>query len=442
MPREGRFVVAPGWSTAALPCAVSSVTIAAMMPDRPDETTQPPIRVARAVKRQAHADADLLLGDLAAWVDHDSPSGERDLLDRLAERIAETLTRYGAACRLTATDAGAYLHATITGSGTRRVALLCHHDTVFARDTTRTSPFRIDQDYARGPGVADMKGGIVVASHAMRLLADHAQAQIGELELISVPDEEIRTTPFRETQRLAAFDAVLCLECGRPGNGIVTARKGGHWLRIDAHGVAAHAGVAGARGRSALLAACREALRLADLDAARAGLTVHVTTLQAGESVNSVASRATLNVDVRAWQPDDLAWAVAEAGKFTAHDGVVWTVDASDQVPPLQRTAAVASLAAAAQTISRALGSALVEVETGGVSDACWAAAAGAATLDGLGPIGDDDHGPNEWIEIASLADRTGLLAGLVTAINCGLLGPPRSPDTDAVAAPPPAAQR
>ncbi len=119
-----------------------------------------------------------------------------------------------------------------------------------------------------------MKGGLVVAGQVVRLLARHRESY-GHIELVSVPDEELREGAFRTLDRLRDFDAVLCMECGRPGNGVVTARKGGQWMSIAADGLAAHAGVAAGRGRSALLAACHEVLRAAELDGTRDGLSVN-----------------------------------------------------------------------------------------------------------------------------------------------------------------------
>ncbi len=378
--------------------------------------------VAAAVRDQARSDLGLLLSDLADWVSVDSPSGDVEAVDALSARIGARLARYGAAPAVVPSPEGSYLHASISGGGRRRVALLCHHDTVFSAGTTAARPFSADAEVARGPGVADMKGGLVVAAHALRILGDQRPDLIGRLELVSVPDEEQRTTPFRTLDRLEGFDAVLCMECGRPGDGIVTSRKGGSWLTITASGVAAHAGVAADRGRSALIAACREALRLAELDGARDGLGVQVTTLSAGEVLNSVASQATMMVDLRAWHAEDLDWGLEHAGRFAVHEGVELSLEASTRVPPLERTAPVATLAGAAADVAEALGRPLFEVATGGVSDACWTAAAGLPTLDGLGPIGEDDHSPDERIVVPSLADRCGLVAGLIAAVEGGLL--------------------
>jgi glutamate carboxypeptidase len=374
--------------------------------------------VARAVLRAAAEDLDLLLGDLRRWVSRDSPSGDAAAVDALAADIAERLGEAGADVELHPGPAGADLHATLRGAGTSRVALLCHHDTVFARGTAAQRPFALDGGVARGPGVADMKGGVVVAAHALRLLGAQDPARFGEVTLVSVPDEELRTEPLPALGRLGTLDAVLCMECGRPGNAIVTARKGAHWLSVAARGRAAHPGVAAARGRSALLAACREALRLAGLDGARDGLSSNVTTLQAGASVNAIPSEATLTVDLRAWRAADLAWAVDEAARFGDHHGVELSLAASRLVPPLERTPAVRRLAELAGEIARRMGTPIAEVATGGVSDACWTAAAGIPTLDGLGPVGQDDHSPGEMILTASLPERCGLVAGLAVAVE------------------------
>jgi glutamate carboxypeptidase len=385
-----------------------------------------PVEVARDVRQRTDAALPSLLGELREWVGIDSPTGDREAVDGMGRLLAARLAGCGATTELRPEPGGLYLHARVEGTGAGRVALLCHHDTVFPSGTAAARPMTLDGDRALGPAVADMKGGILVAAHVLALHAADAilRRSIGTVELVSVPDEEIRTTPFRSLDRLQGFDAVLCMECGRPGNGIVTARKGGHWVRVSAEGLSAHAGVAADRGRSALLAACREALRIAALDGARDGLGVHVTTLTAGEVLNSVPSAAEMNIDVRAWHPEDLDWCLEQVAAGGQHDGVALSVDAGPRVPPMERTPGVAALAAAAAELCNALGTPVHQVSTGGVSDACWTAGAGIPTLDGLGPIGDDDHGPAEWIEVSSIPQRCGLVAGLVAAVAAGAVHP------------------
>jgi glutamate carboxypeptidase len=378
-----------------------------------------PVLLARAVHRRAVDELTLALADLAAWVAIDTPSADRDALDALATLMASRIEAYGARTELVGSDTGAYLHGTIAGSGRARVALLGHHDTVFPRGTVAERPFAIDADVARGPGVADMKGGLVVAAHVIRLLAERPES-FGRLEFLSVPDEELRDGAFLDIERLRDFDAVLCMECGRPGNGVVTARKGGQWVAIGIDGLAAHAGVAADRGRSALLAACHEALRIAGLDGARDGLSVTPTMLSAGEVLNSVPSRGVMRVDVRAWHTEDLDWAITEVERFGSHPGVTLQMDPGVRVPPFERSQSAALFAAAAAA-GIAIGAPIVEVTTGGVSDASWTADLGIPTLDGLGPIGEDDHSPAERIVVSSIPERIGLVAGVIAAVETRL---------------------
>ena len=365
--------------------------------------------VARSVLDRARDDVGLALADLETWVNLDSPSHDAVALDGLAAVMAGRLERYGAATEL----AGGYLRATLTGSGRARVALLGHHDTVFAHGTATVRPFTLDGDLARGPGVADMKGGLVVGAHVLRLLAGHPET-FSRLELISVPDEELRERPFDGIHRLRDFDAVLCFECGRPGNGVVTARKGGQWAAIRVAGVAAHAGVAADRGRSALIATCHEALRIAALDGARDGLTVIPTLLSAGESLNSVPSTGSLRIDIRAWHTADLDWTLARLAELGDHPGVTAVIDPGGRVPAFERSGL---LEVAAET-AEGLGTPIVAVETGGVSDANWTADLGIPTLDGLGPIGEDDHTAAERIVVSSLPERIALAAGVIAAVE------------------------
>ena len=192
-----------------------------------------------------------------------------------------------------------------------------------------------------------MKGGLVVGAHAMRLLAEGPRP-FGRVELVSVPDEEPRTAPFGTLARVGGFDAALCLECGRPGGAIVTARKGAVWAELRAHGRAAHAGVAPDDGRNAVVALAREALRIAGLHRSRPGLTVQVTRLVGGDVKNSVPAYAELGIDLRAATEADLDWAVRELQATAAADGIRFEAEVAG-TPPLERTDAVVALAALAQ---------------------------------------------------------------------------------------------
>jgi glutamate carboxypeptidase len=364
---------------------------------------------------------DLLLSDLATWVDVDTPGGDVEALDGLARLLALTCERYGLESELVASPAGCYLHAALLGSGRARVALLCHHDTVFPLGTAATRPFRRDGARCYGPGVADMKGGIAVALHAARALATGPRP-FARVEVVSCPDEESRPGPPATMDRLAAFDAVLCLECGRPGGEIVSARKGAAWLRVHAEGRAAHAGEAPRAGRNVALALAREALRLADLDASREGTTLQITALEAGEGLNTVPSRGYLAADVRAATQEDLDRVTGRIVDFPVYEGITFRYEDLGGPPPFERTPAVARLAETAVAIGHELGHEFGEAVAGGVSDGSWTASRGIPTLDGLGPVGGEDHSPGEYVETESFAPRCGVVAGLVAAIDAGLL--------------------
>jgi glutamate carboxypeptidase len=377
--------------------------------------------VARRVHALVEEELELLLSDLAAWVDVDTPGGEVEALDGMARLLAGTTGRYGLEPELVPSPGGLYLHAALRGTGRARVALLCHHDTVYPLGTVAARPFRRDGERCLGPGVADMKGGIAVAIHAARALA--AGPRPFELvEVVSAPDEESRPGPPATLDRLAAFDAVLCLECGRPGGEIVSSRKGAAWLRVHAQGRAAHAGEAPGAGRNVAPALARETLRLAELDAARDGMTLQITALEAGEGLNTVPSRGFLAADVRAATQDDLDWATGRIAAFPAYDGITLRYEDLGGPPPFERTAAVSVLAETAVELGRAIGHEFGEAVAGGVSDGSWTASHGIPTLDGLGPVGGDDHSPGEYVETASFAPRCAVVAGLVAAIDAGLL--------------------
>jgi glutamate carboxypeptidase len=370
---------------------------------------------ARRVAARATDELDVLLADTEAWVNTDSPSGDVARLDALAAAMGHRMARLGLDVELVPHPEGLHLHAVLEGHGTSRIALVGHHDTVYPAGTVALRPFRRDGDRLIGPGVADMKGGLVVGAHTMRLLADGPRP-FGRIELVSVPDEEPRTAPFGTLARVGGFDAAFCLECGRPGGAIVTARKGAVWAELQAHGRAAHAGVAPDDGRNAVVALAREALRIAALHRCRPGLTVQVTRLIGGDVKNSVPAYAELGIDLRAATEVDLDWAVGEVCAAGPADGIRFESSVAG-TPPLERTPAVAALAATAQELGRLLGLDIEETSTGGVSDGCWTAHAGITTLDGLGPVGALDHTPDEWADAPSFATRCGILAGLVAAV-------------------------
>jgi glutamate carboxypeptidase len=347
----------------------------------------------------------------------DCPSGQNEV----AALLCEWAEAAGCAAELVPLEAGAHVVASLAGEGEGRIVLVGHHDTVYPVGTAARRPFTVDAGRAFGPGVADMKGGLLVGLLAMEALA-HGRRSFAGVELHSVPDEEVRTCAFGTLDRVRGADAALVLECGRENGDLVSARKMGAWLRLVVEGVSAHAGTEPELGRSAVLGLCREILRCSALNGARPGLTVIAGTVQGGTIANVVPAEAEAMLDVRSPHRADFDWAVSELERFEAHDGLLMRLEDAGVWPGIEPEAAGRRLFEEAKAIAAGLGERIGGQTSGGMSDGCWTAAAGVPTLDGFGPVGGRDHSPEEYALLDSVPLRCGLIAGLCDAIGGGLI--------------------
>jgi len=292
---------------------------------------------------------------------------------------------------------------------------------VFPRGTAAARPFSRADGRAFGPGVADMKGGLLLALLALEALAE-GERPFAALELHSAPDEEIRTTSLPALPLVRGAAAALVFECGRENGDVVVGRKAGAWVRLSATGRPAHAGTEPELGRNAVLALCRELLRGDGLNGGRPGLTVIAGTIAGGTMANVVPEHAEAVVDVRAETSDDLRWALGRLADVASDDGVRVDVAVDGPWPGIEPNAGTATMFAAARSLAAGLGFAVGGQTSGGVSDGCWTSADAVPTIDGLGPVGGLDHSADEYILLDSIAPRCGLAAGLCDAIGRGLL--------------------
>ncbi|MDX6631511.1 MAG: glutamate carboxypeptidase [Gaiellales bacterium] len=337
----------------------------------------------------------------------DSPTGHLDGLDACASLIARWAAEAGCAVDLLPSPVGLHVIARTPGAGAARILLLAHHDTVFPIGTAGVRPVRLEGERALGPGVADMKGGVLVGLAALERLV-HSDVAV---ELHCVPDEEGRNVAPFTLATMRGADAALCLECGRESGAIVTARKAGCWVTVTAQGVPAHAGTAPDEGRSALRALARELLRIeGELHHARPGMTAVATQLHAGEVKNTVPAEAWGVIDVRASDELDLDHALGRIRAVGHHDGIVFAFSDDRGFPPMRRAP---ELAAATLHALAAHGQPALEEAAGGVSDGSWTSHVGVPTVDGLGPVGGDDHTEREWIELGSVEPRTAAIVSL-----------------------------
>ena len=309
-------------------------------------------------------------------------------------------------------------------TGGRRVLLLAHMDTVFDEGEAAARPFRTEGRRAYGPGVIDDKGGVITGVEAVEVLCDDAGFE--EFEAFTVvfsPDEEIGSPFSRAVIRELAggHDVAVGLEAARTNGDLVSARKGIAALRIEVTGKAVHAGVRPREGASAALEAAHLTVALHELNQRWHGVTCNVGTVRAGTRPNVVAGAAAMELDLRATSTADFERALRAVGEIVASrtvTGTSATVRVLHRHPPMERTPEVLALAVEAQEVAAALGFEVGHTATGGAGDANTTAAAGLPTIDGLGPVGGEAHGPTEWLDLDSLAPRTALLAGLLARLG------------------------
>jgi glutamate carboxypeptidase len=361
--------------------------------------------------------------DLASLVNVDCGSYTPGGVNQVADAVSESLAELGASVERiphrpdgTERQLGDLVVGRIAGSGPR-LLLIGHMDTVFEQGTAAQRPFRVDGERATGPGVSDMKGGLLAGLHALAAL--HAIDRRPSVTFVANPDEEIGS-PFStpHIRRLAGeHDAALVLECARANGDIVSARKGIADYEITITGRAAHAGVEPEKGRSAIVEAAHQVLALQGLNGRWPSVTVNAGVIEGGTRPNVVAASCRMELDLRAASSAEFELAAAEVEGIVMHPtlgGVTTRLRQAAFHPPMERTPGNARLAALATAIAADLGFELRDALTGGASDANTTTAAGLPTLDGLGPIGGDDHSADEWLDLTSVVPRTTLLAALI----------------------------
>ena len=356
-----------------------------------------------------------MLADLELLVNAESPSHELALLDRSAAVLADIFVRrLGAAPVIVPGPFGPHVHW--SGGGVPSVLIVGHHDTVFPVGTVAERPFAVVDGRATGPGVFDMKAGIVQAIHAVASLDDRSG-----VELLVTADEEIGSHSSRDliVERALACGNVLVCEPSADGGALKIARKGTGTFELVVHGKASHAGLEPEKGINSLVAAAElvgKVVHFADLSK---GTTVTPTMAKSGTADNVVPALTRVVVDTRVEQPGEkerleaLFAALVAAG--TSVPGAVVELEGGINRPPMPESAS-ASLFRVAVEAARSAGLAQVRgVAVGGGSDGNFTAAAGVPTLDGLGAVGGGAHADHEYVEVATLVPRAQLLAATIS---------------------------
>ncbi|MGA8772977.1 MAG: M20 family metallopeptidase [Terriglobales bacterium] len=368
---------------------------------------------------------DAMVANIRELVEMESPSDDKAAVDRLAEVVAGKFAALGGAVRMhRAEKFGNHLQVDFAGAaGGKPVLLLGHYDTVYPMGTLGSMPCRVRDDKLSGPGVLDMKSGIALMMSAIGALRDwRASVRSSRLPrsvtVLLVSDEEVGSDSSRAiTESLAKkAAAVLVLEPSYGFAGAVkTARKGVGDYAIKVTGKSSHAGLDFEKGVNAILELARQIERVSGFTDLKKGLTVNVGIVSGGSRTNVVPAEAVAQVDVRIARMKDAAGIDKKIRGLRAFNRrCQLEISGGINRPPMERTAGVAALYAAAVKIAADLGWKLGEAAVGGGSDGNFTAGMGIPTLDGLGGVGDGAHAVHEHILISELPRRAALLAGLI----------------------------
>jgi len=360
-------------------------------------------------------DLDAMLADLSVLVEAESPSRDVDRLTVHARLVSGMMVRLlGSAPDLVASPVGPHIHW--RGGGEPRVLILGHHDTVHPAGTLAARPFSVTGGIAAGPGVFDMKAGIVQALHAVAAMADRSG-----VEILLSSDEEIGSRESRALieERALACGAVLVLEPSADGGALKTGRKGTGTFEVRVRGRASHAGLEPEKGINSLVELANLIPQIVAIADPSRGTTVTPTVASAGTADNVVPENASCFVDVRVAVPEEKPRVEAAMAALRGSvPGTEIEVLGGIGRPPMHESAAAVLMGIAAQVAAEVGIENLDGVVVGGGSDGNFTAAVGVQTLDGLGAVGGGAHSADEHVVVAEMPHRAALIAGLCQRLS------------------------
>ncbi|WP_371364394.1 Carboxypeptidase G2 [Sporomusa rhizae] len=363
---------------------------------------------------------------LALWqelVNMESGSQNKPGIDAVAGRIQQVLASQGAVTRIIEMEQAGNMLIGEIGADRKepKVLFLGHMDTVFPAGTVANRPFTIREGVAYGPGVLDMKGGIVAALYAMKAL-QAARYNARPLKMILAGDEEVAHVKSNAadaflTEARGAAAAFNC-ETGFTDDAIVVGRKGTAMFELKVKGVAVHAGNEPENGRSAILEVAHKVIDIQNLTNWETGTTFNVGVIEGGTVPNAVPGQAKIVVDVRYLEPallPEIIRQIEEVAAKTYVRGTTTTVAEIPGIAPMKRTPGGDELfAIVKQTYAEMeLGTPYAKL-VGGGSDSSYSVMAGVPTVCAMGVKGGRNHSPEEFAIVESLFERAKLLAACI----------------------------
>ena len=355
---------------------------------------------------------------LRSFVEIETPTYDKASVDKLGETIKVEALALGALIESFPQTSVGNHWVFQWGNHERGILLLAHMDTVFPIGTLNDMPIQEKDGIFYGPGAMDMKGGIVIALTAIKVLQNEGKFPNRSVTLLCTSDEETGSESSRSLiEKLAKeHDLVLCLEPALSDGSLKTWRKGIGRFAVKVQGRSAHAGSEPEAGINAIVEMSYQIQRIAQLADHKLGTTLNVGKIQGGTRTNVVPDKCVSIVDVRALEMDEQQRVSAALTALEPRmEGAKVTVEGSWNRPPMPRTPQMAETFKRAQAIAAQIGIIVTESGSGGGSDANFVAPLGIPVLDGLGVVGGGAHSPGEYLEISSLPERAALLAALIT---------------------------
>ena len=364
------------------------------------------------------AQKDAMLELIGELVNIDSGSYDKAGVEAVGRRLVRFFEENGLIVAIEPHETFApaiHVRLDATRSNEKPIVLMGHRDTVFPKGEAARRPFRVENGRAYGPGVSDMKAGLVMNAFVLAAVKRFGGAPAPVVGLIT-SDEEIASPSSRPIiERVAR--AARCLfnaEPGRPSGNIVTGRKGGVFLRFEVFGRAAHSGGAFEKGISAIGELAHKVVAMHKVTDMARGVTVNVGIVAGGQSVNTTAPRAEGQIDLRYVKPTDRARALASLQEIVdtaVVPGSTARLEVLGEFLPLTTTGAAQELFASYQAAAADAGLSIQGEFSGGCADSGFSAGVGCPTLCATGPVGGNAHTAEEYLEVASLVPRAQALA-------------------------------
>jgi glutamate carboxypeptidase len=376
---------------------------------------------------QAKAEQSAYIETVKQLVAVDTGTGQAEGLATVSKMLVERLQALGAQVSTSPAtpSAGDNIVGTLKGTGSKDFLLMVHYDTVFAEGTAAERPFRMDEQRAYGPGVADAKGGVAMILHALELLKAQQFDDYGTITVLFNPDEEMGSAGSKKiiAELARKHDYVFSYE-PPDSDAVTTATNGINAVMLEVKGKSSHAGSAPEDGRNAVLELAHQLVQLKDLDDPDKGTTVSWTMIAGGEKRNIIPNKATAEADMRYSDISETERVLADAQKII-EDKLIDDTRVELRVdkgrPPLAKNPASERLAETAQRLYGEIDQRIEPIAMRFGTDAGYAYVPDSdkpAVLETMGVVGAGLHSEDEYIELSSIAPRLYLTTAMIRALS------------------------